>query len=334
MQELLLIAGNIGVVVTRRVGIDVDPQRLAVQTVVNRERQTLDRPQRQIVNHSPDAGEIHRAGEGHHVDAHIEQDTRVGIAANVPANIGQLIALVFEAAAHPIVHLPENLAHCHAGPHGQPQRQNIRGHAGDCARSLAPRRHRNADHNVVGAVAAMHEHRCRRHHHPGEIDTRVLRQRAQAIHQGPGQMRGFAQNVLSRRRTAAVRRIVGIRPRREGIGPVRAIRRHLPGRAIRRIFGQQSLEAAERRRRRQAVAEMRVNIGDAARHQPHRKPIHDDVVIARKPEEPLIRHLEQRERKQRIARQVDRAREVGPHQRFGGGAGVRLAADVDDRQRP
>ncbi len=57
-------------------------------------------------------------------------------------------------------------------------------------------------------------------------------------------------------------------------------------------------------------------------------------MVARVPEAPRWRYLEQRETEQRPARRVDRPRQIGLHPCYGAGSRVGLAADIDDGQGP
>ena len=58
------------------------------------------------------------------------------------------------------------------------------------------------------------------------------------------------------------------------------------------------------------------------------------MVVARIPEEPTLRCLEQSKAKKRPTRGINRESEIGLHPRFRGGSRVNLRADVENRHRP
>ena len=137
-QKSLLMAGEIGRGVQRRIGVEVDPQRTAVRAVVDRDRQILDRPERKIVRGRAVAGEAEAVVERHDVDAQPEQRPaldarrrRRGASRRADS------AGAADACAHPPRRLVDDLGHRHAGMQRKPQRQHVGGHAGDAPRRLA-----------------------------------------------------------------------------------------------------------------------------------------------------------------------------------------------------
>ena len=83
-----------------------------------------------------------------------------------------------------------------------------------------------------------------------------------------------------------------------------------------------------------AATKLGVDIGEAACDQPHSVAVHHEMVVARIPEVPQLRCLEQSKAKKRPTRRINRVSEIGLHPRFCGGSRVSLRADVENRHRP
>jgi len=163
-QKSLPIRFEIGRGVQRRIDIEVEPKRRAVGAVVNGNVQVFDRTQRQIVGNASMACKAKAVVERHHVDAHAEQGPAVDLAADVMAQVGQLIALVLQIRTEPPRCPIEHIGHRHAGLQREPHRQHVGDHAGDTPRTRAPGRYRHADHRVISAGQAVQEHRRRCRH--------------------------------------------------------------------------------------------------------------------------------------------------------------------------
>ena len=162
-----------------RIDIEVDPKQRAVGAVVNGNVQVFDRAQRQVACRNAMTGKAEFVVERHHVDADAEQAAAVDLAADIVAQVRQLIALVLQVRTKPLRCLIDHIGNRHAGLQREPQRQHVRRHAGDAPRTRAPRRHRHADHDVVGAREAMEEHRRRRGHDASERRSAANSQCAQ-----------------------------------------------------------------------------------------------------------------------------------------------------------
>ena len=226
--------------------------------------------------------------------------------------------------------------HRHAGMHRKSQRQHVGGHAGDAARDRATRCNRRPDDDIVGAGEPMQEDRRGRKHDAGKVCSAASCQCSQCFFACARQIRRHAQDVRRLlRRMRAEREAAGFGAGGERLVPIVSVASELSGRAIGGVLVEQRRERTERAIVRVASgAERRVDLGDAARDQPHAETVEHDVVLARIPEEARGRRLEQCKTEQRPARRIDRPRQVGLHPGFGRGARVALAADVDDRQRP
>ena len=83
-----------------------------------------------------------------------------------------------------------------------------------------------------------------------------------------------------------------------------------------------------------AGTKLGVDIGETACDQPHSVAVHHEMVVARIPEEPTLRCLEQSKAKKRPTRGINWESEIGLHPRFRDGSRVNLRADVEDRHRP
>src|ERR1700730_3877963 len=83
-----------------------------------------------------------------------------------------------------------------------------------------------------------------------------------------------------------------------------------------------------------SVTKLRVDFSEPARDQPHSVAVHHEMVVARIPEEPTLRCLEQSEAKQRPTCRINWESEIGLHPRFGGGTRISLRAHVENRHRP
>ena len=105
-QESLLTVGEIDCAMQRRVGIEVDPERTTIRAVVNRDRQIIHRPEREIVRNGTIARETETIVERHDIDADSEQRSPVDDSAKVPPQVCNLTAFMLQRAAH----LPSGLA--------------------------------------------------------------------------------------------------------------------------------------------------------------------------------------------------------------------------------
>ena len=76
-----------------------------------------------------------------------------------------------------------------------------------------------------------------------------------------------------------------------------------------------------------------VDRGRSTREQPHSVAIHDEMVVARVPNEPLGRNFEQRKLKQWPAHRNESSPHVGLHPGLRGSARIAFATDVDHRER-
>ena len=204
-----------------------------------------------------------------------------------------------------------------SGTQRERKRQHIRRHAGDVARRLGAGCDRHADHHVVGHLQAMQQNGCGRDQKPRQIGAGTLCCGAERGDLLLRQMRGGTKKIRRMdRRTLAERKAAGLRNIRQRAEPVVPVCRGQIRRAIGRIVFEQ------RRVRPESILanvlrarELRINRGGSAREQPHSVAVCDEVVIARVPEEPPGRNLEQRELKQRPVHRVDRASPCRPASR-------------------
>ena len=114
------------------------------------------------------AGKAEAVVERHDVDAQTEQRAAIGIAAGIPSQIGELIALMLQPEAN----LPRSLFERFQTPscrlYRKTQRQYVRSHTGNAPRGLTSRRHRQTDDDIVRAAETMQKYRRRRGHDPSE----------------------------------------------------------------------------------------------------------------------------------------------------------------------
>ena len=97
-QEPLLMRGDSVGVVALGVGIEIDLQRAAVATVVDLDRKIFDRTEREIADFGAVTGEPEIVVEPHDIQIETEQRTAVIDVADLPPQVRDLKALVFQAA--------------------------------------------------------------------------------------------------------------------------------------------------------------------------------------------------------------------------------------------
>ena len=114
------------------------------------------------------AGEAEAAVERHDIDAESEQRAAIGIAAGIPAQIGELVALMLQPEANLPRCLFERFRHRRARLYRETQRQYVRSHTWDSPRGLTSRRHRQSDDDIFRAAETMKKYRRRRGHNPSE----------------------------------------------------------------------------------------------------------------------------------------------------------------------
>ena len=119
------------------------------------------------------------------------------------------------------------------------------------------------------------------------------------------------------------------------VEPILSIVRELLGCAIGGILLEQSRESAKRTiANGMSVGEAAIDLRQPLGNQRHAEAIHHDMMVARIPEKPISRRLEQGVSEQRTACRINRPCQVGLHPGFGGDVRVGLGTDVDDRHRP
>src|SRR5712692_6822052 len=158
-----------------------------------------------------------------------------------------------------------------------------------------------------------------------------MRERAETIYSRKWQIGSMADKSIRfgrRTRSETYRRgLVG-----QIVAPIFAVLRELFARTIGGVIFQQNSERAKGLVMRASIdAELGVDPCQPARHQPHAEGVHDDVMIARIPKEPIRRSFEQGEPEQRSASWLNRSRQISLHPCFGRGPRISLGADIDHR---
>ena len=231
-QKPLPIDGEIGRRVQRRIDVEVDPKRLAVGAVVNRDRQVLDRTERKIVRGRAMAGKAEAVIERHDVDAQPEQRPAVDVAADIAAHVRQLIALMLqrlrESAATSARRTSATvMPGCSASRSGSTfdampgMRRDSRARAPPPAAPMT---------TSSAPVEAMQEDRRRRGHDAGERWFGCERPTLAALSSHERGRYAVCSQEARRpaRRPAAERQAAGLRPRRQRLGPILPVLVELP----------------------------------------------------------------------------------------------------------
>ena len=113
-QEPTLQIGKLTRGVERGVGVEIDPERSAIRAVVNRDRQILDRPVRQIVRGAAVARKAQIVIEPHEVDRGAPQRAIIDQPTEISPQIRELAVLVIQQLADLPRRLADDLRNGHA----------------------------------------------------------------------------------------------------------------------------------------------------------------------------------------------------------------------------
>ena len=317
-----------------RVGVEVDAQAGAVGAVVDEDGQVLDLRVRQVVRRRPHPVEGELVVERLDVDGEPGELLVVVQQAEVASQVLVAVLLVPQGLAHRPGHLDEQRVGGGVLRHRQADRHGVGHHARDATHGAAhPRRHRQPEHEVLGAGhlevvgGDQGDQRLR------QADVHAAGPLAQPEHRGLRQQRGGAEQAAGRRGEAAGQgdRLRSIRHLRLPVGAV-------PGVALGAAIGGLALgQGAQRtvavRRRRPALAQRAVELGDPLHHHAAGKAVEGDVVRPVVPDPVVLRQLQHRADPGRAAGEVERRRELVGHPAHRRSAGIRPVAHVEQRDR-
>ena len=284
-QETFLMQGNIVGVIALGIGIEIDLQPAAVATVVDLDRKIFDRTEGKIPDLGAMPGKAEVVVEPHDIQIETEQRAAIIDIADFPAQVGDLKALVVQAAPDFRRSRDDGVGHGHPGIDRQPQRQHVRYHAGRVACGAAAGRDRQPEYDVFFTRHAV------------QVDCsgggEEMRQTGACPVRSPFEFFLLCAGHECRTAEEAIElpspRTAQAHPLRtisQMVEPVLPIARKLLGRAIIDIrlehFGEGTERAPQCCR---SDAELGVDGSKTSCHQGHAKPVHDDMVIARVPEE-------------------------------------------------
>src|SRR5436309_15533308 len=138
-----MISNRLGAVQIR-IGVEVDPDLVSIQPIVNLDRQILDRTEREIEVDAAIPRKINIIVKSHDVDARPVHRSPIDDTLKIPPKISSSKLLVLQYSANFLRDLAYELGHGHRGPSRNPQRQHVRNHSRYLSRLGIARAHRNA----------------------------------------------------------------------------------------------------------------------------------------------------------------------------------------------
>ena len=109
------MVGKIDWRITRRIGVEIDPQRTFGSAVVNRDREILDRSERKVMCVNAISSKVEIVFERHDIQAWPKQRLAACVAAQIAAQIRKLIVLALQNLCHPARRVLNRVRHRHAG---------------------------------------------------------------------------------------------------------------------------------------------------------------------------------------------------------------------------
>ncbi len=142
-RETLQVTGEILCAVERGIGIEINPEAVAIAAIVDEHGKVVGRAIGQVVRRRTMAGEAEIVVKRFDIDDGRKKVLVGGKQVEVPPQVLIPVALVTNRLADLPSHLANQRRGAHARTHGQTQRHGVRDHAGNAAQApLGPRRDR------------------------------------------------------------------------------------------------------------------------------------------------------------------------------------------------
>ncbi len=319
------VAGQRGGPVPGRVRLEGEGEFGAVGAAEELQAQVGDRAGGQLVHGAGEFAEAQAAVEGDHVDHDGGGQAAGAGAAGLAAQFLAAEALVGEDLGGALGDVPEHGREVLLGADGDAQRQHVGEHGGRGERGPGGAgAHRQAEHQVLLLGEAVQVGGGRGEHHHRPVHLVAAGDRVDAGDPGRRLEPGGGGTGL----------VGGGQARRVGLVgevgvPVRAVLAVLLGGTVGVVLGEQLGEAdGVAGLGSSAFGTGGVQLGEAPPVQGLAVAVQHDVVVAQMEQVVVGGDLQQGVREQRALGQVDGGGEVLPHPAFGGGAGVRGAAQV------